>query len=213
MLKDFLHVIWMFLLVTFVPRYIHTVVPIPNPISMLFLAIISIKFVDKDKLNVFGVSLSYSKRSVFFGILAFTFLCLSSLILVPFNILFSINLQTLKEIYPRNLLLASILLFLFNSIEEMIFRGYIINKLTKIGENAILTPIALFISGFLHAIWHLNKFLNFRFYFISISLGVISGIIFIISKRNILGPCLFHWLTNIFNNSVAILNSIFSYLF
>lgn len=113
-------------------------------------------------------------------------------------------LSSLQGNFPLfiGLLITTWLLAAF--LEEMVYRGYLLNRLTDmLGHNTPGLVISILVSSIMFSLAH-GRY-EPQFLLTSFLAGVIEGWLYLISKRNLWLPIIFHGITNSISITIAFL--------
>lgn len=95
------------------------------------------------------------------------------------------------------ILVFGIILTIFVSFtEEFIFRGLMINFLASKNYKKDII-LAVLVSSILFSLWHFDKYFTFVSFIEFFVMGILFSLVFIFSKRNILGAGIFHTIHNL----------------
>lgn len=167
--------------------------------SIMFISTLATAFIlerSKEVLNYLGLKKEKLLTSIIFGIFVYF------LVFIPLKFFTNseIFFPHFSDFSPINVVIISIGFLFYALVEDTVYMGYIFNKMSE--KNVILAFIT---AGILHASWHWPfaflygqyNYLGIMQNIISFFITFISGIIFLVTKRNIAGPVVFHALSNL----------------
>lgn len=118
--------------------------------------------------------------------------------LLIFMIVLTKNVNPKLTKLPNFITIASSVVF-SPVLEELYFRGYVLNKLLPNDQNLLKTYLALIISSILFAVAHYFRYGMSRETLQTFIMGVSYGFLFIFSERSILAPFVLH----VYNNFIV----------
>lgn len=178
--------------------------------SVTIVLIVINKFSIPKILNLYGIKSEGIKRSLILFVIFLMVAIVLGILFLPHSPLNEYFLQffgfangnfELKILFEMSILdFATLVVLVFYAalIEELIFRGAMMNMLAPVDEtskNSANLLFTLIFTSILFDVWHLDfDIWNLTSRFV---MGLIFGTMFLLSKRNVIGSSLYHGVQNV----------------